>query len=120
MLPPPFEGASEFRISRFLRPLRNRKGRLAEDGRDAHALAGRTVRPADAWEESWLYPHCSSDASTGHRREYSDLFPAQSSVVAEASGAESGRAGHSEVPWAETWTRVERWRRFGDFFVPAV
>jgi len=24
----------------------------------------------------------------------------------------------SKVAWAETWTCVERWRRFRDFFVP--
>src|SRR2546429_5948295 len=80
----------------------------------------RSLRPADAREESGLYPHCDSDASAGHRREYGDLFPAQSSVVAAAAGSESGRTGYSEVAWTETRARVERWRRFGDFFIPAL
>src|SRR5947208_631176 len=99
-------------------PAKKSQGRPAEDARDAHAVAGRALRPADAREESGLYPDCDSDAGAGHRREYGDLFPAQSSAVAAAAGQESGRTGHSEVAWTETRTRVERWRRFGDFFVP--
>jgi len=67
------------------------------------------VRPADAGEESRVYVHRHSDARAGHRREYSYLFPAQSSAVATASGAEAERTGHSEVARTEARTCVERW-----------
>src|SRR6266478_6202170 len=75
--------------------------------KDAHALAGRALRPADAGEEPRLHLHRHSYARTWNRREHRNIFPAQSNPVTTLTRPESARTGGAEVAGAEARARLE-------------
>src|SRR6266852_8436851 len=75
--------------------------------KDAHALAGRALRPADAGEEPRLYLRRHSYARTWNRRKHRDIFPAQSNPVTTLTRPESARTSGAEIARAEARARLE-------------